>query len=920
MRLKKPEACQGCVGWGWGHDGFVPADGTGKNGVLVVLEAAGEDESEAGVPTVGRAGLYLWSQLQRAGIEREGFRIHNVLSCRPPGNKLAKMAYEQDAIAKCAPNLDATITDMHSRCRENGRRLVIIALGRIAFKRLLDLPERSQILKEEYLCYPFWSERYEAWILAADHPSYIMRGNHHLAPVLQFTFKRALEIAEDGFKFEEPSYLLDPVPAHFKQWVDGYKAAWAVNPDNTFLSYDIETPYKSGKSEDTLESAADESYTILRISFAYREDSAVSVPWTALYTPMIAELFAHPGIKFGWNSDEYDAPRIMAQMPIDGTLIDAMVAWHVLNSAMPKGLGFVTPFYATGFQMWKHLSEREPALYNAIDALAALRCWLGIRRDLKTNGLWNVFERHVLKLNQVLTYMSQKGIHRDEAMRDEVEGKLQGWLKDVETAMEAVIPLEARKIDIVYKKTPKDTTGLYSRPGSREQAYCSSCGLPRPGKAHFKVYARKVNACAGSGLQLRTDAVVEWYRLREWAPSKDQLLLYQRVLGHQSVKDRDGKITFDVNALKRLRKKYPDDPLYALIGRQRYLQKLLGTYVGVRQEDGTIKGGMPMGKDGLGHPSFKHNPSTLRLSCPFFHTLPRPGKDPNQPHAWIRGMFIASPGGVFHARDFSGIEAVLVGYEARSARYIRLAKIDVHSYYTAYALYELDRRIPANDLPQLSWEDEHLKTVLAGIKAEFGQERNELYKHLTHAINFGQGPKGAQEKIYKETGILQPLPKIGKVMGTYKELFPEIPAWHNEVRLQADRDGFLRNAFNYVHRFSRVFAWEKENGQWVRKLGDDAEAVLAFKPQSNAAGIIKEAMLRLYFQRFEEAGQYLRLQVHDELLNDVPLEKQAQVDAVLQEEMERPIPEMPLPASYGMGPFLTILSEPKSGVRWGEMK
>lgn len=332
-----------------------------------------------------------------------------------------------------------------------------------------------------------------------------------------------------------------------------------------------------------------------------------------------------------------------------------------------------------------------------------------------------------------------------------------------------------------------------------------------------------------------------------------------------------------------------------------------------------IKGGMPMGDDGVGHPIFMHNPETLRLSCSYFHQLPRP-KKADDPATWIRNTIVARPGCVFHARDFSGIEAVLVGYEARSARYIRLAKIDVHSYFTAYSLHEYDKTIiSANDLPQLEWDDARLIARLAEIKAAFKSDRNELYKHLTHAINFGQGAKGAQEKIYKETEILQPVDKIARVMGIYKELFPEIPQWHTEVRLQAEADGHLRNAFGYVLRFNRVFEYYKEGGQWQKRLGDDAEAVLAFRPQSNAAGIIKEAIIRMYFERFEEAGQFLRLQVHDENFLEVEEGHVAEVDKVLQEEMERPIPQLPLPPEWGMGEHLQVLTEAKTGKYWGEM-
>lgn len=283
-------------------------------------------------------------------------------------------------------------------------------------------------------------------------------------------------------------------------------------------------------------------------------------------------------------------------------------------------------------------------------------------------------------------------------------------------------------------------------------------------------------------------------------------------------------------------------------------------------------------------------------------------------------MIIAEPGTIFGARDFGGIEAVLVGYDAKDKDYIRLALRDVHSFYTAYALNQLDGRVHANDLPLLSMDDDRLFRRLGEIKQEFKEERNSLMKHLVHALNFGQGPTGAQEKIYKETDIVYPVKLISKLMNIYKELFPSIPRWHNEVRVQAHNDRLLRNAFGYVHRFNAVYAFKKTPmGEWEKVLGDDAEAVLAFRPQSNAAGMMKESLLTLFNDHFEEAGQYLRLTIHDEILWQCPEDKQDEVDEVVRKVMEAPRAQFPLPASYNLGSHLFIYSEGKKGHRWGGM-
>jgi uracil-DNA glycosylase family 4 len=934
--IAKPDSCKGCPLYGGGF-GFVGAEGAGKNGVLVVLEAAGEQEVNVGRPTVGKAGQYLWGQLQRVGLHREDFAIHNVLSCRPPNNALAGMHYEQEAIDKCRVHLDATIVAVKPK--------VILALGRIAFKRLLDLDEKrdASLLKTDYYCYPFWSEKYQAYVVAAMHPSYLMRGNHAEVGILQFAATRAVEIAEKGLQREEPTYLLDPDPLQFAEWAAGYEAALTNDPDNTFLSFDIETPYKQEESEDDITGETSD-YTILRCSFAYRPGDAVSVRWSTEYLSTLQRLFASGGTKLGWNSLNYDLPRIRAAgIEVNGTQIDGMWAWHVLNSALPKGLGFVTPFYWQDAKLWKHLSKDQPALYNAIDADAALRCWLGIQKDLHANDLWKVFDRHLIQVSKVFDYMTSKGLLFDTALRGEIEKELAEELARLDLEINAAVPLAAKELK-PYKKTPKDTTGLIEVSAEVNVSRCCRCLMESPKADHFRTKKQKVcsvckeswkkrheksclgssmtsielNPCCGAGKCVTPEIRLQWAKVLPFKLSKTALERYQKVTKQRPVFDRrSGQVTYDEKAILKLMKAYPKDLLYPLILDYRGTQKLLGTYIGVT-EDGVVRGGMPVGSDGRVHTTLTSNPSTLRSASqnPNLQNLPRPKKGQKN----VRDLFIAEPGSTLYAIDYSGIEAVLVGYYAEVPDYIRLAKMDVHSYYTAWALHELEGKIKYEDLPKTNWSDDDLRRRLAEIKVEFKEERNNLFKHLIHAGNFYQSPKGAQELILKVTGKEYPVKQIQSIMEVYFGLFPGIRKWQYALMAQADRDGYLRNAFGYIHRFNRVFDWELVNGKWEKRPGAEANKVVAFLPQSTAAGIIKEAMLRLYQNHFDSVGQFLRLLIHDELMFEVPDKQVEAVATIAKWEMEQPIPELPLPDRWGMGTHLNINTEDKRGLRWGLMQ
>src|SRR3990167_124631 len=380
----KPESCSGCPlhsgEYGKTH-GYIPASGTGNNGVLIVGEAGAEQEELDGIPIIGPAGQYFWSQLQRISVKREGFRIQYTLSCRPPNNELNKMPYTEAAIAHCAPYLHQTITDHLNHCRVVGKTPVIVALGKFVAERLLERERWDPLWNADYTTYPHWSERYQCWVICTYHPAYLLRGKHALAPVMRFTIQRALDIATEGLTIERPRYILDPDQTTFYKWVDDYLASQRSDPENIYLSFDIETPYKSGKDESEIVREDDDDYTILRISFSYKPGEAVSVPWDTDLIPAIERIFAVEGAYLvSWNGEGYDLPRIAQYMQACGTSLDAMLAWHVLNTSMPKGLRFVTPFYWKNTKMWKHMASMkgEEAFYNAKDADAALRCWLGI--------------------------------------------------------------------------------------------------------------------------------------------------------------------------------------------------------------------------------------------------------------------------------------------------------------------------------------------------------------------------------------------------------------------------------------------------------------------------------------------------------------------------------------------------------------
>lgn len=348
-----------------------------------------------------------------------------------------------------------------------------------------------------------------------------------------------------------------------------------------------------------------------------------------------------------------------------------------------------------------------------------------------------------------------------------------------------------------------------------------------------------------------------------------------------------------------------------------------------------VQGGFPVGRDGRVHTTFTHNPSSLRFSSvnPNLQNIPR-GND-SEVGKWVKQIFVAPPGRLFWERDFSAIEAVLVGYFAGSPEYVRFAKLGVHAYLASHICGR-----PAD----LSWSDADLKTYFAELKAT-EKTTYDTAKRVVHGSNYMMTPR---KMWYEYPETFKGIAAANKLQGLYFELFPAIKRWHTQLCVSVDaakrRPGDVgaeelvtpwslgvcqaKNPFGYVHRFYNVLDWSKgptgtdEQGEvtygWTWQFGEDAKRLVSFLPQSTAAAIIKRATKRIWYD-FPWVGETLRLLIHDSILGE---EEEGLIEECLEVSricMEEPIPELPLDPAWGMGEFLTIGTEAKVGRSWAAM-
>ena len=303
--------------------------------------------------------------------------------------------------------------------------------------------------------------------------------------------------------------------------------------------------------------------------------------------------------------------------------------------------------------------------------------------------------------------------------------------------------------------------------------------------------------------------------------------------------------------------------------------------------------------------------------------------------------------------DFSGIEAVLTGWylhrhgiDSDGGRtYIRMARLGIHAGVAA---------LKAGDPVDWSWEDAQIKPHLKRIKSEHA----DLYdpaKRTVHANNFGMSTYGMVEKFPQ---FFPNLKVAEEFQGLYYALAPGLPTWHEALRRRAKdhhrlggttapptEPSIWDHPYGYRHWFWDVFsyrpcnewtarkwlqdpkrAWRviKMHGRWyTATMGGDANRVIAFYPQSTAAGRLKEAELDLFLP---DSPDYigdcyfgrtpLLCPVHDSLLLHIPHRCWDRVVETVIRVMQRPSERLPIPIAWGWGPYLPIGVSAKAGKNW----
>ncbi len=280
------------------------------------------------------------------------------------------------------------------------------------------------------------------------------------------------------------------------------------------------------------------------------------------------------------------------------------------------------------------------------------------------------------------------------------------------------------------------------------------------------------------------------------------------------------------------------------------------------------------------------NPRTGRVHTSFNQTVTATGRlsssDPNLQNIPIKGdwgpilrkAFIADKGNVLLSADYSQIELRIVAHLAHDINMMEIFKhgADIHTSTAAYIL---------------------------GVEPDkVTRDQRRSAKEINFGILYGMGPWGLAER----TGITKG--EARDFINRYFTAFPQVARWIEDIKNEVREYGYVTTLLGRKRQLPEI-------NSGVQQIRAAAERMAVNLPtQGTAADLMKLAMIKVAKKLpVTSKGSQMILQVHDELVFEVPEPEVKKVAKLVKQEMENAL-KLSVP----------IVVELKQGKNWGEME
>jgi DNA polymerase-1 len=352
----------------------------------------------------------------------------------------------------------------------------------------------------------------------------------------------------------------------------------------------------------------------------------------------------------------------------------------------------------------------------------------------------------------------------------------------------------------------------------------------------------------------------------------NDVLFGQMGLSVQGLKKTTHGYSTDITTLEALRSTHPVIPL---IVDYRELSKLKSTYLDAlpalvnvrtrRVHTSYNQTGTSTGRFSSSNPNLQNIPIRTQL-----------GRE-------VRRIFIAPQGKVLLSVDYSQIELRIMAHMSgdETLQQAFHDDLDIHRA-TAAAVFG----IPLQDVTY---------------------EQRSFAKRVNFGLMYGMGGY----RLARESDLTRA--EADQFIKTYFERFPGVQTYLDRTRNEARQNGFVETLFGRKRFFARLHQGGLNNQDAEAEL----RAAINAPIQGTAADILKLAMLKLHRDLSEDSEVAMILQVHDELVFEVPAPRVTTVAQRIIHAMENALEDNPLrPVTLAV----PLRANAEYGANWLEMQ